>query len=82
MTPRLPRDLSGLELIRALERQGYVVTRIVGSHARLTHPGPPGHHLTIPRHDALKIGTLSSILDDLGHAWKAPRAEVLARLFP
>ena len=35
MTPRLPRDLSGPELIRALERQGYVVTRVVGSQARV-----------------------------------------------
>jgi len=82
MTPRLPRDLGGPELIRALKHQGYVLTRVVGSHARLTHPGPPEHHLTIPRHDVLKIGTLSSILDDLGRAWNATRTEVLARLFP
>lgn len=81
MTPRLPRDLSGTELIRALERQGYVVTRSVGSHARLTHPGPPEHHLTIPRHDALKVGTLSAILDDLGQAWKMDRIQVLRHLF-
>ena len=74
--------MSGPELIRALERQGYVLTRVVGSHARLTHPGPPEHHLTIPRHDVLKIGTLLSILEDLGCAWNATRTEVLARLFP
>jgi predicted RNA binding protein YcfA (HicA-like mRNA interferase family) len=80
MTPRLPRDLSGTELIRALERQGYVVTRSVGSHVRLTHPGPPERHLTIPRHDELKVGTLKAILDDLGEAWKLDRIQVLQRL--
>ena len=81
MTPRLPRDLSGTNLIRALERQGYRVTRSVGSHVRLTHPGPPQHHLTIPCHDALKVGTLSAILDDLAQAWKMDRIQVLRRLF-
>ena len=77
MTTRLPRDLSGPDLIRALERRGYVVTRTVGSHVRLTHPGPPQHHLTIPRHDALKVGTLVAILDDLGRTWKLDRIQVL-----
>ena len=81
MTPRLPRDLSGTDLIHALERQGYLVTRSVGSHVRLTHPGPPQRHLTIPRHDALKVGTLSAILDDLGQAWKMDRLQVPQRLF-
>lgn len=80
MTPRLPRDLSGADLIRALERQGYRVTRSVGSHARLTHPGPPEHHLTIPRHESLKVGTLSAILDDLAQAWKLDREQILRRL--
>lgn len=33
---RLPRDLSGRDLALALRRYGYVVTREVGSHLRLT----------------------------------------------
>jgi predicted RNA binding protein YcfA (HicA-like mRNA interferase family) len=52
----------------------------VGSHVRLTHPGPPERHLTIPRHDELKVGTLKAILDDLGEAWKLDRIQVLQRL--
>jgi predicted RNA binding protein YcfA (HicA-like mRNA interferase family) len=33
---RLPRDLSGRELARALRQYGYAVTRETGSHMRLT----------------------------------------------
>jgi hypothetical protein len=33
---RLPRDLSGRDLLKALERDGYGVTRQTGSHLRLT----------------------------------------------
>lgn len=78
---RLPRDLSGLDLKRVLERQGYEVVRTAGSHVRLTHPGPPQHHITIPMHAALKIGTLAGVLDELGGVWRLDRDGVLARLF-
>lgn len=77
---RLPRDLSGLALQRALERQGHRATRTAGSHARLTHPGLPQHQVTIPLHGALKVGTLAAILDELGEAWKMDRHEVLRKL--
>ena len=33
---RLPRDISGRDLARALRRYGYEVTRESGSHMRLT----------------------------------------------
>ena len=39
---RLPRDVSGEELARSLERLGYIVTRQTGSHIRLTREGE--HH--------------------------------------
>ncbi|MBL8503095.1 MAG: type II toxin-antitoxin system HicA family toxin [Rhodocyclaceae bacterium] len=55
---RLPRDVSGAELAKRLERLGYRVTRQTGSHMRLTLPDLPEHHVTIPAHDALRIGTL------------------------
>jgi hypothetical protein len=71
--------LSGPDLIRALERSGYVVPEPWAA-IRLTHPGPPQHHLTIPLHDALKVGTLAAILDDLGRTWKVDRIQVLRRL--
>ena len=63
---RLPRDLSGPELIRALSRLGYVQTRQSGSHVRLTRSTTEGdHHITVPQHSPLRVGTLNKILTDV-----------------
>lgn len=59
---RLPRDLTGAQLIRALSKLGYTPTRQTGSHVRLTCESPAQHHITIPLHDPLRIGTLAAIL--------------------
>ncbi len=32
---------------------------------RLQHPGPPVHSVSVPLHDALKAGTIHSILADV-----------------
>jgi predicted RNA binding protein YcfA (HicA-like mRNA interferase family) len=55
---KLPRDLSGAQLARALARAGYSATRQTGSHLRLTTASPSEHHVTIPLHDGLRVGTL------------------------
>lgn len=78
---RLPRDLGGVDLARALGKIGYVVTRTSGSHMRLSHPGPPQHHLTIPAHASLKVGTLAGILAEVAMNVGLTREELLARLF-
>jgi len=63
---RLPRDLSGDELIRLLEKFGYFPVRQTGSHVRLLRIFEDHeHHLTIPRHSPLRLGTLNSILQDV-----------------
>lgn len=62
---RIPRDISGLELIKCLKPLGYIVTRQVGSHIRITTNTNGVHHVTIPNHNPLKIGTLSAILSDI-----------------
>ncbi len=62
---KLPRDASGRDLVRALERPGYAVVRQEGSHVRLTHPGPPEHHVTVPDHDPLRVGMLGAIVKDV-----------------
>ncbi len=51
---KLPRDLSGAKLIRALGKLDYRVTRQAGSHVRLTTDTPSQHHITIPNHDPLR----------------------------
>lgn len=62
---RIPRDLTGLELIKLLKPFGYVVTRQTGSHIRIQTQVPGEHSETIPRHDPIKIGTLNNILKNI-----------------
>ena len=78
---RLPRDLTGAELVRLLSRLGYRQTRQTGSHTRLTRDAPHQHHVTIPLHDPLRIGTLSAILGDVAEAQRIGRDELLKQLF-
>ena len=78
---KLPRDLSGADLVRALGRVGYRVTRQTGSHVRLSTDRPTEHHLTVPAHDPLKVGTLAAILGDVAAHLEIDRDELLRRLF-
>lgn len=78
---RLPRDLTGFELIRQLAKLGYRQTRQSGSHVRLTCDEPHQHHVTVPLHDPLRIGTLSAILGDVAEAQGVERDVLLERLF-
>lgn len=60
----LPRP-TGKELVRALERGGFVVDRIRGSHYFLRHPD--GRATVIPRRTrTLGLGLLRKILADCG----------------
>ncbi len=78
---RIPRDLSGDEFAKALRILGYAVTRQVGGHMRLTTTVGGQHHVTIPAHKSLKIGTLNSILNDVAAHADLSRAEILEKLF-
>jgi predicted RNA binding protein YcfA (HicA-like mRNA interferase family) len=63
---RTPRNLAGDELIRRLGRFGYEPTRQSGSHVRLTRRSPDGeHHITVPLHSPLRVGTLNAILSEI-----------------
>lgn len=44
---------------------GYGVDHQTGSHIRLTTQRNGEHHVTIPAHKPLKIGTLNAILRDV-----------------
>jgi len=78
---RLPRDVSGRDLAKALHRLGYEVTRQAGSHIRLTKVGDPTHHVTVPDHDPIKLGTLNNILKDIAASLSVTRDELLRTLF-
>ncbi|MBC6480441.1 MAG: type II toxin-antitoxin system HicA family toxin [Hormoscilla sp. GUM202] len=78
---KLPRDLSGEALVKALSKLGYVVDRQTGSHIRLTTQENGEHHITIPNHSPIKIGTLSAIMRDVENHFNLTRDECLTRLF-
>jgi predicted RNA binding protein YcfA (HicA-like mRNA interferase family) len=78
---RLPRDVSGAALAHALGALGYRVVRQTGSHMRLTTSERGEHHVTIPKHDSLRAGTLSAILGDVADHFELTRDEVIERVF-
>ena len=77
---KIPRDLSSNDLIKSLAVLGYEVTRQTGSHIRLTTQQNGEHHVTIPAHDPIKIGTLNSILRDIANHKRLSRDELLTKL--
>lgn len=56
--PKLPR-ISGAEVVHALERLGFTVTRQRGSHIVMRR-GSSG--CVVPNHKEIKVGTLAGIL--------------------
>jgi predicted RNA binding protein YcfA (HicA-like mRNA interferase family) len=62
--PRIPR-FKGREVLRALQRAGFVVTRIKGSHHFLAHPD--GRCTVVPVHsgEIIGIGLFMKILKDV-----------------
>ena len=79
---KLPRDLSGDYLAGKLSQPfGYKQTRQTGSHLRLTRTAAQGtHHITIPRHKGLRVGTLNSILSEIASHLEISKAELLDQL--
>ncbi|MEE9140574.1 MAG: type II toxin-antitoxin system HicA family toxin [Alphaproteobacteria bacterium] len=78
---RLPRDIAGHDLARALGALGYRITRQTGGHIRLTTSEHGEHHLTIPAHDDLRVGTLAAIVAEVARHFEMSREEVVERLF-
>lgn len=54
---KLRRDLAGSDLAKALRVLGYQITGQVGSHMRLTPQLEGEHHVTVPDHSTLRVGT-------------------------
>lgn len=78
---KLPRDVSGEDLIKLLRQLGYTITRQVGSHIRLTTMQNGQHHVTIPNHSPLKIGTLSAIISDIAVHFNKTKEEMINTLW-
>jgi len=79
---KLPRDLGSGELANLLGKYGYNITRQTGSHLRLTSTFKgTEHHLTIPRHKPLRVGTLSSIVNEVASYLEMERENLIKELF-
>jgi predicted RNA binding protein YcfA (HicA-like mRNA interferase family) len=73
---KLPRNVSGEQLAKAVK-----VSRQTGSHFRLTTVQRGEHHVTIPRHDPIRIGTFAGILDDVAGHFDLTREDLIKKLF-
>ena len=78
---KLPRDIGGSELAKILSKLDYTITRQTGSHIRLTTQIREEHHITIPSHKPLKVGTLSSILSEIANHLDISKNELIEKLF-
>lgn len=66
MNERLPA-LTARDVMRALARAGFVVSRTSGSHCRFIHETDPTRKVTVPVHSGdLKRGTLRAIIAQAG----------------
>ena len=63
-----PQRVSGRRLVRILERFGWYVERVKGSHHIMRHPERRGITLSVPIHAnrTLPVGTQLDILRDAG----------------
>ncbi len=79
---KVPRDVSGMALASRPCRYGYEITRQSGSHLRLTSSSKGSdHHITVPRHKAIRVGTLASILAEVSDYLKMDHDELVRAVF-
>lgn len=71
---KLPRKISGKELLKVFQKLGFNVIRQRGSHVFLRHPD--GRRLTIPVYDVVPVNLLNWILAEA----KITREEFLQKL--
>ncbi len=79
---KIPRNISGKELVKALKVYGYEVVRQNGSHILITTENNGQHHLAIPNHNPIKIGTLNGIINRVAIHFNINKQEVFEKLFP
>lgn len=80
---KIPRDISGEDLVKILGKLGYKEVRITSSHIRLSASitNQVQHHITVPNHNPIKIGTLNNILSDLADNLKIEKNKLIEKLF-
>lgn len=76
-----PRSLSAKQLIKLLGIYGYEISHQRGSHIKVTTQNGGEHHLAIPNHDPIKIGTLNAILRQVAEHLGKNKEQVFKELF-
>lgn len=77
---KLPRDLSGADLIKVLCKHfDYRRMNQEGSHVILETSEPRPHRISIPDHAALRVGTLNGILRAVATAKGIEKSAILSR---
>ena len=78
---KLPRDVSGRDLVKVLVRDwGYRQVHQVGSHIILQTDTPQPHRLSIPDHSPLRLGTFNAILRAVAAAKRVSKDDLLRSL--
>jgi len=78
---KVPRDLSGAQLIEALCRDwGYRQVHQEGSYVILQTETPGHQRLSVPNHNPLRVGTLNGIVRAVATHKSADRQTVLDSL--
>jgi predicted RNA binding protein YcfA (HicA-like mRNA interferase family) len=78
---KLPRDLSGAELIKLLCKHfGYSRLNQEGSHVILETNDPRQHRISVPDHSPLRVGTLNAILRAVAGVKGVEKEDILRRL--
>ena len=78
---KLPRDVSGRSLVKALCRDwGYRPVHQVSSHIILQTDTPQSHRISLPDHSPLRIGTFNAILRAVALAKQVEKGAVLRSL--
>jgi len=81
MSPRTPRDVSGKDLVKVLSKYGYEVVRQNGSHIRMSITTNDGvRSITVPNHDAIRLGTLMSIINEVSAHLKLDIQDIINKL--
>lgn len=79
---KTPRNLSGKQLVQLLNKYGYQIVRQKGSHMHLTSKFHGSeHHICVPAHNPLRLGTLNAILNRISIYLKMKRSDLDSELF-
>lgn len=78
---KTPRDVSGKDFVKALKVYGYEVVSQNGSHIKVTTTQNGQHHIAIPNHNPVKVGTLNGIMLEVAKHFGLSKEVVAQMLF-